>query len=526
MAGEIWIDNSGAGFSEVFRQIDDLAAENGLTVKQKTQLHLLSEETMELVRNLTDTFKAVVSAAIEDGQFTLELISNGRMDSTEREQLWEIAGKRDRNNEVSGKIRTLLEGRYYDDTGENAQLLEQMGVTMVRAGEVEDEEGAGQETEYVWSMQSYGFMAFDRGYASPETDSDWAEISRSIIANISDDIRIYIFRDHLKLVVVKQLKEAETGTTEWGIDPELLVLKKVPVATSRIQVKMVQLLYGGLARKEKSDDRATVSNITLSCKAAPKGRLGCIVYTPRGREKDVLPAVLFLHGGAFVFPALPYHYRLARNIAEGTGCRVFMPDYDLAPQYKSPTQHEEAFELYEQLIMNAQELLTDTGRIIVLGDSAGGTLCAALCLRLKTEGAGLPAPMGQLLLYPSLDARLQSRSMKLYTDVPVCNARAVYEYYKLCRSKTRETPRDWSSPVEADSLEGMPPTYVETAEFDCLHDDGVLYADRLSGARCDVILNETRGTVHAYDMAKDSRVLKKSMEKRIRFINELLGKQR
>ena len=130
-------------------------------------------------------------------------------------------------------------------------------------------------------------------------------------------------------------------------------------------------------------------------------------------------------------------------------------------------------------------------------------------------------PSGQLLLYPSLDARLESRSMKLYTDVPVCNATAVKAYYKLCSTKTPKKPREYISPAEAESLKGMPPTYVETAEFDCLHDDGILYADRLMKEHCDVVLNETRGTVHAFDMAKDSDVLKEALKRRVMFINDL-----
>ena len=136
-------------------------------------------------------------------------------------------------------------------------------------------------------------------------------------------------------------------------------------------------------------------------------------------------------------------------------------------------------------------------------------------------------PSGQILLYPSLDARLTSRSMELYTDVPIVNSEAVKFYYKICASKSAEegsqARREYISPVEAESLAGMPPTYVETAEFDCLHDDGILYADLLAKENCEVVLNETKGTVHAYDMAENSSVLKESLEKRARFINELFG---
>ena len=308
---------------------------------------------------------------------------------------------------------------------------------------------------------------------------------------------------------------------KWNIDSELERLKKVPVARTRIQVKMIQMLYRGLKNKEKSDECISVQKTSISCEASPVGKVDWLVYTPKGKENEVLPAVLLLHGGALVLPALPYHYRLARHMARRTGSRVFMPHYDLAPEHKSPVQYKEAFDFYSYLLRNAADLRIDPSRIVLVGDSAGATLCASLCLILRD--ASMPLPAGQVLLYPSLDARLTSRSMQLYTDVPIVNARAVRFYYKLCAPETsHEGSRQYASPVEAESLQGMPPTYVETAEFDCLHDDGILYADRLSKENCKVVLNETKGTVHAYDIAENSTVLKDSMEKRIAFINSLI----
>lgn len=514
----IRIDNQGTGFSEALEEAERLAGQNGIEGKQKAQIRLLAEETMEMVRNLSDEFEAELSMTIENGQFELKMYSSARMDSEKRERLQEIVSKERDTREVSGKIRAILESRYYDETESSEKLFEEMGIQRVEAGDLEEGKDDPGEEEYVWSLQNYGFVTFDRQESIWDSDTEWAEIGRSIIANLSDDLRIYIFRDHQEIIVTKQLQE-KAGHAEWKIDPELEVLKKVPVATSRIQVRMVQLLYGGLMKKEKNNDVLSVRHIRIPSDESPRKKLKCIIYEPKEKEKEILPAVLLLHGGAFVFPALPYHYRLARYVAEHTGCRVFMPEYDLAPDIKPPVQHYEAFQIYSYLLDNAGTELTDPSRIAVMGDSAGGTLCAALCLRLRKEGMQMPA--GQLLLYPSLDGRFSSDSMKKYTDVPVCNAKAVDAYRNLCRSRFVEVPREYGSPVEAESLAGMPPTYVETAEFDCLHDDGILYADRLSKENCDVVLNETRGTVHAYDMAKDSAVLKRSLERRAAFIKEL-----
>ena len=512
------IDNHGKGFSEVLEETERIAIAKGLDEKMQTQIRMLTEETMEMLKNISDEFEAELSAEIENGQFELRIYSKTRMDSDKRERLHDIVNGDVETREVSGKIRAILSSRYYDESEKGENFFEEMGIQRVEAGEIENGESNPGEAEYVWSLQNYGFATFDR-QEEPGNDRDWAEIGRSIIANLADDINIYIFRDHMELVVTKQVEDIPEHQGEWDIDPELEELKKIPVATSRLQVRMIQLLYGGLMKKEKSDDALTVKRIRIPCDESPKNRLDCLVYEPKGKEHELLPAVLLLHGGALVFPAFPYHYRLARYVAEHTDSRVFLPNYDLAPDFKPPIQYREAFKIYRYLLEKAGELLIDPSRVVIMGDSAGGTMCATLCLVLKSKG--MPMPAGQVLLYPSLDSRLNSRSMKMYTDVPVINSRAVREYYKLCSSRFMESSSKNGSPVEAESLEGMPPTYVETAEFDCLHDDGVLYADRLSKDHCEVVLNETKGTVHAYDMAKDSTVVMQALESRTRFINEL-----
>ena len=555
MTDKITIDNSGQGFSEVLKTAEQLAVDKGLDQKQQSDIRLLAEETMELVRNISDEFRAEVQVTIDDRQFEMRLYSEASMDSERRDHLHEIVYGKDETREVSGKIKAVLESRYYDESGENEEFLDQMGVQKIEAAEINDGNDSDEE-EYIWSLQNYGFKTFDNHESSLESETDWAEIGRSIIANLADDFRIYIFRDHRELIVTRHIHESLREYNQWAIDPELEDLKKVPVPRTRIQVKMIQLLYRNLHNKEKSDDDLTVDKITIPTQTSPRKKMGCMVYIPRGKENEVLPTVLLLHGGAMVLPALPYHYRLARTIARETGGRVFMPLYDLAPTHKPPIQHKEAAEAYGYLLKNAVDLHIDPSRVVLVGDSAGGTLCAALCLILRDMGK--PMPFGQVLLYPSLDARLTSESMQLYTDVPIVNAKAVKFYYKICSHKksARKGNRTWAkaadkntentsgkaadkaedkatekakadsmrgytSPVEAVSLEGMPPTYVETAEFDCLHDDGILYADRLAREDCKVVLNETKGTVHAYDMAENSTVLKKSMKRRTDFINEL-----
>jgi len=80
----------------------------------------------------------------------------------------------------------------------------------------------------------------------------------------------------------------------------------------------------------------------------------------------------------------------------------------------------------------------------------------------------------------------------------------------------------WYSPVEAESFEGLPPAYIETAEFDCLHDDGILYAELLRNTGIEVTLNETKGTMHGFDIATKAPTTLAAMEQRIAFMKRMI----
>ena len=117
--------------------------------------------------------------------------------------------------------------------------------------------------------------------------------------------------------------------------------------------------------------------------------------------------------------------------------------------------------------------------------------------------------------------RFNTPSMKKYTDVPVINADAINAYRKIVHSDWSEGNKYYQSPAEAESFKGLCNTYIETAEFDALHDEGVEYARALEKDGVNVILNETKGTVHCFDMAENSSILMEAMNKRIGFIKDL-----
>ena len=240
--------------------------------------------------------------------------------------------------------------------------------------------------------------------------------------------------------------------------------------------------------------------------------------TPRGLG-DCAPCLLYNHGGAFVLEAAKYHYALALRYARETGCKVVFPQYRLAPKYPFPVFFEDCYAAFLWAYDGAETLGIDRNRIGIGGDSAGSALAVSVCRMAHERGVSVRFRF-QMLLYPYLDARNKSESARKYTDTPMWNSLLSGKMHKMTRADRNCPDFHYYSPVEAGDFGNTPPTYIETAEFDCLHDDGVLYAGLLSDAGVPVELCETQGTMHGYDIALDAGITQKSVEKRIAFMKK------
>lgn len=230
-----------------------------------------------------------------------------------------------------------------------------------------------------------------------------------------------------------------------------------------------------------------------------------LFFEPVGLKRPS-PCLVYFHGGGFAIKAAPYHYQLARTYAKEAGCKVLFVDYRLAPKYPFPIPAEDCFAAYRWVLKQVETLGLDKARIAVGGDSAGGNLAAACCLMARDRG--LPLPCFQMLIYPATDRRMETESMKQFEDTPMWNAQKNRAMWPLYLPNPEAGPVEYASPMEAPSLAGLPDAYVETAEFDCLRDEGINYANALKSAGCSVELNETRGTVHGFDTLLGSGVVK------------------
>ena len=229
------------------------------------------------------------------------------------------------------------------------------------------------------------------------------------------------------------------------------------------------------------------------------------------------PCLLFIHGGAFALPATGHHKRLICDYALGCSCTVVSVDYRLAPRYPYPHGLDDCLCSYRWLIENAPMLDIDVDRIGICGDSAGGALAAALTLMIRDRA--LSRPRFLMLVYPVLDARLSTDSMKKYLDTPVWNAKLNTKMWNLYLSGHPEAIEDpYASPSQAESLENLPATYIEVNEFDCLRDEALAYHERLLQAGIEVVLVEHSGTVHGFELNYGSSVTREIIRTRVAYM--------
>lgn len=300
---------------------------------------------------------------------------------------------------------------------------------------------------------------------------------------------------------------------EYTYHPDLRPYARMKFPLSPRLVRLSQGPMALLYAMQRSDKSLRVSRGSVP---RPDGsRMRMLLYSPVG-ETGTTPCLYFFHGGGFAFNAAPHHFALARELARALSVRVAMPDYRLAPRHTFPAAHEDALTGYRFLLENAAALRIDPGKIAAAGDSAGGNLAAALCLMARKED--LPMPCTQMLLYPVLDARMETESYKRFTNTPMCNTRDMEKYFAMYAPGPSAAPREWLSPAESASVQGLPCAYIETAEYDCLRGEGAAYAARLTreGVVCEY--HAIKNAMHGYDIACRSDFLKAVMAYRIEFM--------
>jgi acetyl esterase len=238
----------------------------------------------------------------------------------------------------------------------------------------------------------------------------------------------------------------------------------------------------------------TVTNRTIP---GPAGPIAVRLYRPDSAAAEAkLPALVFAHGGGWVFGNLDSHDVLCAQLAIGAGIAVFAIDYRLAPEARFPGAFDDVVAGLKWVAANGASVGIDSSKLAIGGDSAGGNLAAAVALWARDHGG--PRLRLQMLAYPVTDLVARSDSYRLFNDGYGLNA-VTMEWFIEHYTPDKATRGDWRvSPLRAKSLANLPPALVITAGYDTLRDEGRAYAWRLQKEGTVADLVEFGGMLHGF----------------------------
>jgi len=231
----------------------------------------------------------------------------------------------------------------------------------------------------------------------------------------------------------------------------------------------------------------------------PTGSVPVRIVRPAGTG-DVLPAVIYIHGGGWILGDRSTHDRLVREIAVGAGAVVVFVDYDRSPEARYPVAIEQAYAATCYVVDHSADLRIDPSRLAVAGDSVGGNMAAALTLMARRRRG--PKIAFQVLFYPVTDADFDTGSYTRFADGPWLTKSAMQWFWDAYLPDVAARKQPTATPLNAslDQLAGLPEALVVVDENDVLRDEGEAYARRLSDAGVRVTSARYNGTIHDFVM--------------------------
>ena len=231
-----------------------------------------------------------------------------------------------------------------------------------------------------------------------------------------------------------------------------------------------------------------------------------LVYLPKNKPAP-LPALLWIHGGGYVIGSADGEDVQVKSIVAEVGCAAVSVDYRLAPETPHPGPVEDCYAALKWLYTHAAELGVDPGRIAIGGASAGGGLTAGLGLLTRDRGE---VPLAfELLIYPMLDDRtVTTGDPHPYTGefIWTHDANQFGWTSYLGQAPGSEGVSPYAAAARAQSLAGLPPTYLCVGALDLFLEEDLEYARRLMREGVPTELHVYPGAYHGFNLMPEAQV--------------------
>ena len=223
--------------------------------------------------------------------------------------------------------------------------------------------------------------------------------------------------------------------------------------------------------------------------------------------------IVFFHGGGWVIDDVDRYHHVCRQLADMTNSYVISVNYRLAPEHKFPTGFNDCYDVCRYVYRAANINGISSHDVILMGDSSGGNLAAAVALKAKRRGHF--KVRRQVLIYPAVSCEYGEDSP--YPSVHekgkgyILTAERLRGYLELYLNDPSEKDNKYAAPIKAEKLDGMPETLIITAENDPLRDEGEAYGKRLYREGNSVKVFRIKKAYHGFfntDLKKNSNALK------------------
>ena len=222
------------------------------------------------------------------------------------------------------------------------------------------------------------------------------------------------------------------------------------------------------------------------------------IFMPAGHEPRRI--LIFFHGGGWVKGSIDSYDAVCADMARLTGRVVVSVDYRLAPEHPFPAGLEDCYAVTREIFLDAALFGTTAKEIVLIGDSAGGNLAAAVSLMARDRGEFLPSR--QILIYPATGNDHSENSpypsvRENGTDYLLTTKR-VRDYMELYRSSEADLENPYFAPLVSKNFTNQPDTLIITAEYCPLRDEGEAYGKALEAAGNRVEVFRMPNALHGY----------------------------